>query len=178
MNYLKQPRLLPVKGGTAQASKVLQVAQKNIADHPWVDALHMGSEVTSYYTRYLATVKDRIAIIVTFSAFKTSYTRYSNDFIRAITSLRVTATKDLLAPKAKLPGGGEHLGSGIPTAQPPGGPGGLGTYPPESSTLGEGAGTNMRQTLGLALIIIGAALLGVWWVWSRKKSKRKKPGRR
>ncbi len=55
--------------------------------------MHLGSEIPHYYTRYLATVKGKIAVLVTFSAHKLHYTKYSSEFFRAIKSLRVIATK-------------------------------------------------------------------------------------
>src|SRR5690606_2019872 len=94
--HLKTARTLPGPRGNPAQSKVYQVTQRQISGHPWVDGMHMGSEVTSYYTRYLATIKDRIAILVTFSAHKAHYTKYSNDFLKAIQSLRVVTSKDLL----------------------------------------------------------------------------------
>lgn len=175
MNYLKQPRVLPAKTGAPKQSKVLQVTQRNISNHPWVDSLHLGSEVPSYYTRYLATVKDRIAILVTFSAHKPSYTRYSNDFIRAINSLRVTASKDILrASSAPGLSRNEQLGSAIPSAMPP--PGQSLNLPPESGRSGPGMG--LKQTLGYGLILLGVLVLAVWWFLLRKqKPKKRRPHR-
>lgn len=80
-------------------SKVLHVRERHIKGHVWVDGMHLGSEVNNFYTRYLATVKGRLAIIVTFSAHKKYYTQYSSDFLRAIESLRVVASKGLLSGK-------------------------------------------------------------------------------
>lgn len=55
--------------------------------------MHLGSEIPHYYTRYLATIKGNIAVLVTFSAHKLFYTKYSSDFFRAIKSMRVLATR-------------------------------------------------------------------------------------
>lgn len=165
MAHLKEPRTLPGKAGPAMPSKVLHVQQRNINNHPWIDGLHMGSEVTTYYTRYLATVKERIAILVTFSAHRSHYTQYSNDFIRAIDSLRVTATKDMMTRPGANMGkvGGGHIGSPLP------GPGGgqFEQFPDEDPTGGAG---KMRKFLGLALILIAIGLF--MFMRSRKKRKR------
>lgn len=73
-------------------SKVYRVDRKNIASHTWVDALHYGSEIGSYFTRYLATTKGKLAIVVTFSGHKDHYSKYSTDFIKAIRSLKVVTS--------------------------------------------------------------------------------------
>jgi hypothetical protein len=164
MAHLKEPRTLPSKAGPSTPSKVLHVQQRNINNHPWIDGLHLGSEVTTYYTRYLATVKERIAILVTFSAHRSHYTQYSNDFIRAIESLRVTASKDMMA-RPTSPGkvGRGHIGSPLP------GPGGgqFEQFPDEDPTGGAG---QMRKLLGLALILVALGLF--MFMRSRKKRKR------
>jgi hypothetical protein len=114
LNYLKTPKTILTKAGKPNQSKLLHVKDRNIANHKWVDGMHLGSEVTSYYTRYLATIKDRIAILVTFSAHQAHYTKYSKDFIRAIESLRVVATKDLLANRPNL-----ATGTQVKPSEPP-----------------------------------------------------------
>ena len=64
--------------------------------------MHLGSEIPHYYTRYLATIKGNISVLVTFSAHKLFYTKYSNEFFRAIKSLRVIATKSATVGKNEL----------------------------------------------------------------------------
>src|SRR4051812_29519698 len=68
MTQLQTPRILPGKGGAPVKSKVIHVQQRTIANQLWIDGMHEGSEVSAYFTRYMATIKDRIAILVTFSA--------------------------------------------------------------------------------------------------------------
>lgn len=94
--HLQTPRIIQGRGGAPIRSEIKHVKERMIGNHMWIDALHLGSEVGPYFTRYLATTKDRIAILVTFSAHKEHYTKYSADFIRAVESLRVVATKDTL----------------------------------------------------------------------------------
>jgi hypothetical protein len=165
MAHLKEPRLLPVKSGQPIQSKMLQVQQRTINNHAWIDGLHMGSEVSTYYTRYLATVKDRIAILVTFSAHRNTYTKYSQDFIRAVDSLRVTASKDILGRNPVMGGrkGTESIGQPVPPGMLAGGE----NAPPEDSSGGLG---RLRQLLGLALIILAAGIL--LFMRSRKKKSR------
>lgn len=113
--YLKTPRTILGKDGKPVASKVMHIRERNISNHKWIDGMHMGSEVTSYYTRYLATIKERIAILVAFSAHKPHYTKYSKDFIKAVDSLLVVANKDLLKsrPAMNVRGSNEVIGDPI-----------------------------------------------------------------
>ncbi len=95
--HLNTPKMVPSRAGTPVASKVYYKAKMvQINDHKWLDGLHFGSEVPNYFTRYLATMKDKIAILVTFSAHRLQYTKYSKDFFRAVNSLRVVASKGLM----------------------------------------------------------------------------------
>ena len=157
--HLSNPRTLPDKSGKTVPSQVLHVQPRMISDHRWIDSLHLGSEISSYYTRYLATVKNNLAILVTLSAHKTSYTKYSSDFLRAIESLRVVATKDLLdSRQASAPTGSEVIGPSAsieidgPTNELP---------PPPSS------GSSMQLKI-FALILLIAAI--GYYLWRKKRS--------
>ncbi len=163
---LKEPRLLPVKSGTPTPSKVLHVQQRTINNHNWIDGLHMGSEVSTYYTRYLATVKDRIAILVTFSAHRSNFSKYSADFIRAIDSLRVTATRDTLGrgPMVGARTGKESRGGPIPPGMLVSGD----NLPLEDSSAGK---QKLKKLMGLGLII--AAIGGYLFMRSRRKPRKR-----
>ena len=87
--YLKNKRFIMSNTGKELASHIYTVKQVQINGHPWVDGLHINSEIENYYSRYLATTKDQIAVLVTFSGHKEHYTKYSQDFFKAIQSLRV-----------------------------------------------------------------------------------------
>lgn len=116
--HLQSPRAISGRGGASSKSQVINVKERMISSQMWIDAMHLGSEVGPYFTRYLATIKDRIAILVTFSAHKQHYTKYSADFIKAVESLRVVATKDTLGGRGGGTGGdgsraGETIGTPI-----------------------------------------------------------------
>ena len=109
--HLKTIRNMSNYKGSAYSSKVKQVRQRKINGVDWIDALQLGSEVQTYYTRYAATVKDSLGILVSFSAHKDHYSKYSSDFIKAIQSLRVIAPKELsqLGGKYKFRKKGSNL---------------------------------------------------------------------
>ncbi len=96
VSHLGTPQPTAFKGSQGSVSKVIYQPQKSpINNQMWIDGLHMSSEVNNYYTRYLATIKDRIAILITFSAHKDFYTKYNSDFFKSVSSLQVIATKNL-----------------------------------------------------------------------------------
>ncbi len=118
--YLKKPKSSANKKGQMVRAVQKQISTRRINNHNWVDGLLLHSEIPAYYTRYLATVKSKIAILVTFSAHQRYYTKYVSDFAKAVASLRVIATDALLQRGGTGIGGqgGQLLGSGISSAFP------------------------------------------------------------
>ncbi len=98
--HLKTPRKMKNYKNAPYESKVKVVKKRKISGVNWVDGIHLGSEVETYYTRYAATAIDSLGILVTFSAHKDHYSKYSNDFMRAIQTLKVIAPKDLSSLKS------------------------------------------------------------------------------
>lgn len=167
---LQTPRILPGKGGAPIKSKVIHVQQRTIANQLWVDGMHEGSEVSAYFTRYMATIKDRIAILVTFSAHKEHFSKYANDFRQAIESLRVVATKDLLSDHgAAGVGGGGTIGAPIGQNIPSG-------VALESDGMAPEGGGRQKKTMKLLLfaLILGAAGGYLYWQSDKNKKKNKK----
>lgn len=168
--YLQTPKTLPGKAGSPQKSKVLSVQQRSIGNQLWVDGMHEGSEVAAYFTRYMATIKDRIAILVTFSAHKEHFAKYSNDFRIAIDSLRVVAGPDLLGSAnqgvGKLQGQVGNAPDHYVPWETPGGGGQL------EEPQGQGGRKYLKFIL-VALILGGA---GAYLMWDqRKKGKGGRP---
>ncbi|MCC7406311.1 MAG: hypothetical protein IT288_18095 [Bdellovibrionales bacterium] len=162
--HLKTSRTIMDPMGKPFQSQVVGAKTWTINNHMWVDSIHMGSEVTSYYTRYLATVKESIAILVTFSAHKAHYTKYSGDFMKAIQSLSVVASKNLLAqtPLTAPRGSSETFGAPIGQVLPTN----MGEeVPPESS----GSGKMGSSVIGL--LILGLAV-GYYLLFMRKKKRK------
>ena len=149
----------------ATKSKVIHVKRRKIASQEWVDGMHEGSEIPNYYTRYLATVRDRIAILVTFSAHKKHYTKYSSDFFRAIQSLRVVASQSLTKNKPNVaPIGGSQEVFGGSVSDIPLGPDE--DFPDEFDTDSE---TQASQWIALVFILLAAGA-GYYFIKKRQNS--------
>lgn len=170
--HLQTPRNIAGRGGQIKKSQVIHVKERMIGTQMWIDGMHLGSEVGPYFTRYLATIKDKIAILITFSAHKEHYTKYSADFIKAVESLRVVATKDSLGER------GGALNNSQGNVETIGAPIGQGVSPYTTDGLPEeGAG---RKKGGLVNWLIIAGLLAIVGLYlymqlGTKKKKKKRP---
>ena len=92
--YLQNKRTFSTPRGQQVTSAMKHVRETTIDNHVWVDALHLSSESDLYFTRYVGTVKNHLAIFMTLSAHKAHYTKYSADFLRAIQSIKVIDSKN------------------------------------------------------------------------------------
>ena len=88
LSYLKNPKVYTTAQGKSVTSTVSYAQNKTIQDKPWVDALHLESEIPGFYTRYLATVTDGIGVLVTYSVNKNKYQEYSALFDSMVKSLK------------------------------------------------------------------------------------------
>ena len=165
--HLKTPKTISNRSGKPIQSKVKHSKENQVNNHIWIDGLHLSSEVSGYYTRYLATTKGKIAILVTFSAHQRFYTNYTHHFFKAIQSLQVVATNALFANPNMAPihGANEQFGAGIVEAFPED------MYQEdeyeEDEEMLEGEGGDTK-TIAIGLIII--ALAGYAYLQMKKKN--------
>lgn len=89
LTYLQAPKTFTSIQGKPVKSEPKYAKTVNLNGQAWVDALHMESEIPGYYTRYLATVKQDIGILVTYSINKNKYQDYLNDFENMVKTLKV-----------------------------------------------------------------------------------------
>jgi hypothetical protein len=89
LTYLKAAKTYTSVQGKSVKSDPKYAKTVNINGQPWVDALHMESEIPGFYTRYLATVKQDIGVLVTYSIAKDKYQQYLKDFEAMVNTLKV-----------------------------------------------------------------------------------------
>lgn len=165
--HMSNPIVTQNKAGSTLTSNIVyKSAQLKVNDQPWLDALHGNSEVPNYLTRYLATIKDQIAILVTFSAHNKYYAKHSANFANTVKSLRVIASKDLLSRPdlGPLRGAGETLGAGIGQAMPAD----LLASEDGSSPSKKGFFKN-KMVLGLIILLLALLLYIVLKIYQKKK---------
>lgn len=158
-DHLKKPRPIVTRKGRRTKSKIIHVKPVTIDNQKWVDGMHLGSEIPHYYTRYTVTIKGNIAVIVTFSAHKLFYTKYSSQFFRAIKSLRVVATKSSINNRKEVrPRGNKGMlgdGFGLPNLLDDTGGGDFGD--------GEDSSDSSSNLLFLVAFLLAAIGVYIWF---------------
>jgi len=70
-------------------SQVRYVKRNNINGRDWVDSLHLGSEIPGFYTRYLASINEKVAGLVTYSIAESVFPKYGEMLDNAVKSLKL-----------------------------------------------------------------------------------------
>lgn len=86
--HLEKPQTYQSLSGESITSEPRYVKDLDISGKPWVDSLHLQSEIPDFYTRYLATVESDLGILVTFSVRKDKYEEYAPHIEAMVKSLR------------------------------------------------------------------------------------------
>jgi len=89
IEHLKQPQEITDKDGKVLHSEVRFVEEQQIAGYNWIVSLHYQSELPNFYTQYMATVTSHVGVLITFSAHKDAYDRYTVEFDGMMQSLVV-----------------------------------------------------------------------------------------
>lgn len=108
-DHLQKKQEYTSLSGEKVSSEPRYVKERSIAGHPWIDALHLQSEIPDFYTRYLATVESDLGILVTFSVRKDKYEEYAPDIESMVGSLRAF----------RKPGSPNQTGEVAPVAEAP-----------------------------------------------------------
>lgn len=86
--HLEKPAQYDSLNGEKITSEPRYVKDLEISGKPWIDSLHLASEIPDFYTRYLATVEADLGILVTFSVRKDKYDEYGPDIENMVKSMR------------------------------------------------------------------------------------------
>lgn len=89
LSHVKQVKSYTNIQGVPIKSQPKYAKTIEIQSHGWVDSLHLDSEIPNFYTRYLATIKNDIGVLVTYSIQKNKYAQYVNDFESMVKTLKV-----------------------------------------------------------------------------------------
>jgi hypothetical protein len=89
LNHLKSAKVYQSVQGRTVKSDPKYAKSVQLGGHPWVDSLHLESELPGFYTRYVATVKQDIGVLVTFSINKDKYSQYLSDCENMVNTLKV-----------------------------------------------------------------------------------------
>jgi len=140
LTYLKAAKTYNSVQGKPVKSDPKYAKTINLNGQAWVDSLHLESEIPGFYTRYLATVKQDIGVLVTYSINKAKYQEYLGDFETMVKTLQVfrktgginiqsadknlfdtkiptSMTESTVFPNANPQGGGEEAPAPAPPKQ-------------------------------------------------------------
>lgn len=168
LDYLKQSKSYTNVQNKPVKSEVKYAKSLQLNEHAWIDALHLESEIPGFYTRYLATIKQDIGVLVTYSINKATYQTYLNDFESMVKTLKVfrkagglnaNPASGNLFTDTKIP---QDLSQNTVFQAPPQAPGdtGSGTQRPTATTEDD-----------LMLYALGAGVLIVLFIlWRRRRS--------
>ncbi len=95
LEYLKKPRTITDDQGKPLESKVTYARKRDINGVTWIDSLQVNSELPGFWSRYVATVHNKLAILITYVVSQEQYQRLAPQFERMVGSLRPNAEFDL-----------------------------------------------------------------------------------
>jgi len=88
-NVLKEPRDMRDLLGNTYKSEVKYVRFKTIKDQKWIDALTFGSEIPGFFSRYVASIKGKVAGLVTYSIAESVYAKWAPILDKMLDSLEL-----------------------------------------------------------------------------------------
>jgi hypothetical protein len=163
LTYLKAPKTFTSVQGKPVKSEAKYAKTVNLNGQPWVDALHLESEIPGFYTRYLATVKQDIGILVTYSIHKDKYQQYLEDFDTMVRTL-----------KAFRKSGGINVSQGGNLFQNSQIPNNISTdsiFPgTQVPSGGETKAPKKKEDSSFLYILLGVAGIG-FFLWMKRKNK-------
>jgi hypothetical protein len=163
--YLKAAKSWTSVQGRAVKSEPKYAKQVVINGDPWIDALHLESEIPGFYTRYLATVKQDIGVLVTYSINKSKYQQYLGDFENMVKTLKVFRKPGLnAAPKNSDAFANIQMPNTITEGTV------FGNGPQVTGGSDQQAQPKKKEDSSLFLILIVAAAVG-YIIWRRKQSR-------
>jgi len=171
LDYLKKPKFYTSLRGKPVKSEVIRSTRTEIGEHQWADALHLESEIPGYYTRYLATVKEDIAVLVTYSIDKKKYLIYRKVFEEMVTTLRVFRRPGMGLNRpadTDIFGLAKQVWGKSPLSGNSGGPSPLGKNDGADGGRGYGKKDGKGMNLTFILIMLGFAAILIFTLKKRK----------
>ncbi|MGZ3689332.1 MAG: hypothetical protein ACXWPM_09665 [Bdellovibrionota bacterium] len=163
LTYLKSNKTYNSVQGKPVKSEMKYAKTVNINGQAWVDALHMESEIPGFYTRYLATVKQDIGVLVTYSINKGKYQQYLDDFDAMVKTLKVFR-------KAGAINTGPQGNIFNNVAIPQGAVSNDTVFSPTQIAGGSDNKAAPKQDIPMLYILLGVGVVG-FIIWRRKKSQ-------
>ena len=86
---LSEPREMRDLAGNVYKSEVKFVRFRDIKEQKWIDSLTLGSEIPGFYSRYIASIKGKVAGLVTYSIAESVYAKWAPILDAMLESLEI-----------------------------------------------------------------------------------------
>ncbi|MEO5667202.1 MAG: hypothetical protein ABIR96_04010 [Bdellovibrionota bacterium] len=156
---LGQPREMRDLTGKIYKSDIKFVRFRDIKEQKWIDSLTFGSEIPGFYTRYVASIKGKVAGLVTYSIAESVYAKWAPILDKMLDSLEI-----FYDPKAF----NEAMASG-PSSLLGQRPGTTGRFQPATDDQGDAAKKDGGLDMGMLAGVIVIAGIVAFYIWKKKK---------
>lgn len=161
--YLKNPKQMRDLVGNTYTTDIKYTKQKKIRDQLWVDSLQIGSEVPGFVSRYVTSIKEQVAALISYHVAETAFPKWAEILDKMIDSAELRfdpkAFEELMRNSQNMKlfsGRGAGLGQRKPTAEQ------------VAAKTPEGTSDDLITTILGAAILVGA--LG-FLIYKKRKSK-------
>jgi hypothetical protein len=164
LKYLTAAKTFTSPQGKPVKSEPKYAKMINLEGQPWVDSLHMESELPGFLTRYLATVKQDIGVLVTYSINKNKNAQYAEEFenmVRTLKVFRKAGGINVAAANTNL-----FANTQIPAAVSQESVFGAPTATNDAPTEAPKKESDDNTTLLLVLVVA----LGAFFIWKKKRA--------
>jgi hypothetical protein len=161
--YLKMAKSFTSAQGKPVKSEPKSAQMVVINNQTWVDSLHLESEMPGFFTRYLATIKNDIGVLVTYSVNRNKYQQYLADFDALVKTL-VVFRKPGVGLNAKPANADLFAGTSLPTSVEPGS-----VFQPVPGAGDAPAPKSRKKDDGTLLIIVAAAAVAGFLILRKKR---------
>ena len=87
--YLKQTKPMRDLLGKGYTTQVKYVKDKKIRDQMWVDSLQIGPEIPGFYSRYVASIKEQVAGLISYHVAESVFAKWAEPLDRMIDSAEI-----------------------------------------------------------------------------------------
>lgn len=159
---LNEPREMRDLLGNVYKSQVKFVRFRDIKEQKWIDSLTFGSEIPGFYTRYVASIKGKVAGLVTYSIAESVYAKWAPILDKMLESLEI-----YYDPKAF----NDAMGAG-PSSLLGQRSSGSGRFEPTVEDNSQGKKEGREFDLGLIAGLIAVAGVIAFIIWKRKQNSQ------
>ncbi|MEZ4814002.1 MAG: hypothetical protein R3A80_02200 [Bdellovibrionota bacterium] len=75
--YLKSPKQMRDLVGNSYTTDIKYTKQKKIGDQIWVDSLQIGSEVPGFVSRYVTSIKEQVAALISYHVAESVFPKWA-----------------------------------------------------------------------------------------------------